>query len=64
MITKDMTISEAVNENHQAEQILMTNRIGCGRTNINDSQTIEEACIEHGVNLEHLLRELNFNRYY
>lgn len=64
MVTKDMKLVEIINENHQAEQILMTLRIGCGRNTINEDITLEEACIEHGINLEHAIRQLSFKRCY
>lgn len=64
MITKDMKLVDIINENHQAPQVLMTLRIGCGKNNTNENMTIEEACIRHGVNLEYALRHLNFRSYY
>lgn len=64
MVTKGMKLVDIINENHQATQILMTLRIGCGKTNINEDITLEEACIEHGVNIEHALRQLSFKSSY
>lgn len=64
MITKDMKLVEIINENHQAEQILMSLRIGCGKNTINESITLEEACMEHGINLDHALRQLSIRRCY
>lgn len=64
MITKDMKLVDIINENHQAPQVLMTLRIGCGENTTNENMTLEEACIRHGINLEYALRQLSFRRYY
>lgn len=64
MITKDMKLIDIISENQQAPQILMTLRIGCGETNTNENLTLEDACIEHGVNVEYAIRQLSFKRYY
>lgn len=64
MITKDMTIRETIQKNHQAQQVFLSFRIGASIIGSDEDQTIEEACIEHGINLEQLLKELNYNRYY
>ncbi|GAB6168774.1 DUF1858 domain-containing protein [Clostridium carnis] len=64
MITRDMTLSEAINENHQAQQVLMSFGIGCGGINTNEMITLEEVCLRHGINIEVILKQVNFNRYY
>lgn len=64
MITKDMKLVDIINENHQAPQVLMALRIGCGKNTTNENMTIEEACIRYGVSLEYALRNLNFRSYY
>lgn len=64
MITEDMSLNDVILKNPGAQSILMSFGIGCGILNKNEEETLKEACIEHGVNLEVLLRELNFSRYY
>lgn len=64
MVTKDSKLVDIINENHQASQILMALRIGCGYTNNNEEMTLEEACIERGVNLEHAIRQLSVKSCY
>lgn len=64
LITKDMRLVDIISENQQAPQILMTLRIGCGESNTNENITLEESCIEHGINIEHAIRQLSFRRCY
>lgn len=64
MVTKDMKLVDIIHENHQATQILMALRIGCGEYTTNENITLGEACIEHGVDLEHAIRQLSFRSCY
>lgn len=64
MINKDMTILQAIQENHQVEQIFLSFGIGCGIFSSNNAGTIEDICIRRGIDIERLINELNYNRYY
>ncbi|SHK55391.1 hybrid cluster protein-associated redox disulfide domain-containing protein [Clostridium cavendishii DSM 21758] len=59
MITKDMTIGEVVRENPDKAEVLMSFGMGCVGCPSAQSETIEEASIVHGLNLEALLEALN-----
>lgn len=58
-ITKDMTIGEVVRQNPEKAEILMSFGMGCVGCPSAQSETIEEAAIVHGLNLEALLEALN-----
>lgn len=64
MINKDMTVLQAIQENHQVEQIFLSFGIGCGIFSNNSGTTIEDICIKRGIEIEKLVNELNYNRYY
>ena len=64
MINRNMTVLEAIQENHQVEQILLSFGIGCGIFSNNIGSTIEDICIKRGIDVEKLLNELNYNRFY
>lgn len=59
IITKDMTIGEVVRQNPEKAEILMSFGMGCVGCPSAQSETIEEAAIVHGLNLEALLEALN-----
>lgn len=59
MITKDMTIMEAVNENENAGQILMSIGMHCLGCAMAHGETVEEAAQTHGVDIDKLLEMLN-----
>jgi len=59
MITKDLTIGEAIRIKEDAPQILMSFGMGCVGCPSSQSETIEEASKVHGLNLEDLLEALN-----
>lgn len=58
-ITKDMTIGEVVRENPEKAEVLMSFGMGCVGCPSAQSETIEEAAIVHGLNLDALLEALN-----
>ena len=64
MINKDMIVLEAIQENPQVEQILLSFGIGCGIFSSNSRITIEDMCIKKGIDIERLINELNYNRFY
>ena len=58
-ITKDMTIGEVVRTNPEKAEVLMSFGMGCVGCPSAQSETIEEAAIVHGLNLDALLEALN-----
>jgi hybrid cluster-associated redox disulfide protein len=59
MITKDMTIGEIVNADSSKAEILMSFGMGCVGCPSAQAETLAEAAIVHGINLEQLLEALN-----
>jgi len=59
MITKDMTIGEIVNADPSKAEILMTFGMGCVGCPSAQSETLAEAAVVHGLNLDGLLEALN-----
>ncbi|MDU3525846.1 MULTISPECIES: DUF1858 domain-containing protein [Clostridium] len=59
MITKDMTIGEVIKVKENAPQILMDFGMGCVGCPSSQAETIEDAAIVHGLELEALLEALN-----
>ncbi|GAA0079237.1 DUF1858 domain-containing protein [Clostridium weizhouense] len=59
MITKDMTIGEVVKNDSSKAEVLMTFGMGCVGCPSAQAETIEEAAMVHGIDLEKLLEALN-----
>ncbi|GKX68467.1 DUF1858 domain-containing protein [Inconstantimicrobium mannanitabidum] len=59
MITKDMTIGEVVRQNPAKAEVLMSFGMGCVGCPSAQAETIEEAAIVHGLNLDSLIEALN-----
>ena len=59
MITKDMTIGEVVHADSSKAEILMSFGMGYVGCPSAQAETIEEAAMVHGLNLEELLEALN-----
>lgn len=59
MITKDMTIGEVIRKMPTAAEVLMSFGMGCVGCPSAQAETIEEAAMVHGLNLEELLEALN-----
>ncbi|GAA0078425.1 DUF1858 domain-containing protein [Clostridium sp. CTA-5] len=59
MITKDMTIGEIIRVKEDAPQILMNFGMGCVGCPSAQAESLEEAAIVHGLNIEDLLKALN-----
>ena len=59
MITKDMTIGEIVNADSSKAEILMSFGMGCVGCPSAQAETLAEAAMVHGLNLEQLLEALN-----
>ncbi|MGL4655165.1 MAG: DUF1858 domain-containing protein [Sarcina sp.] len=59
MIQKEMTIGEIVREHPTKAEILMAFGMGCVGCPSAQIETLEEAAIHHGINLEELVTALN-----
>ena len=58
-VTKDMTIGQVLQANPQAARILMSFGMGCVGCPSAQAETIEEAAMVHGINLNELMEALN-----
>jgi len=58
-ITKDMTIGEVVRQFPDSVAVLMSFGMGCVGCPSAQAETIEEAAMVHGLNLEDLMAKLN-----
>lgn len=58
-ITKDMIIAELVREKPEAVEILMNFGLGCIGCPASQMESIEEAAMVHGLDLDGLLKALN-----
>mgnify|MGYP000846990351 FL=1 len=58
-ITKDMIIADVLNMNRGTVPIFMQNGLHCMGCVMASGETIEEACMVHGMDCEILLDELN-----
>ncbi|CDH92428.1 conserved hypothetical protein [Clostridium botulinum B str. Eklund 17B (NRP)] len=59
MITKDMTIGEVVKNDSSKAEVLMSFGMGCVGCPSAQAETIEEAAMVHGINLDELIEALN-----
>lgn len=59
MITRDMTIGEIVRSNPSSVEILMSFGMGCVGCPSAQAETLEEAAMVHGMDIEKLLEALN-----
>lgn len=57
--TKDMTIGEIIRTDMSKAQILMDFGMGCVGCPSSQGETLEEAAMVHGLDLEALLEALN-----
>lgn len=62
MITKDMIISEVLNMDQGTVPIFFKNGLHCLGCVMASGETMEEACVVHGINCDNLITELN--RYF
>ncbi|MBK5241169.1 DUF1858 domain-containing protein [Clostridium sp.] len=58
-ITKDMTIGEVVRQFPDSVEILMGFGMGCVGCPSAQAETLEEAAMVHGLNIEELMTKLN-----
>ncbi|SHK25195.1 hybrid cluster protein-associated redox disulfide domain-containing protein [Clostridium cavendishii DSM 21758] len=59
MINKDMTIGELIRVKPEAVETLMEFGMGCVGCPSAQAETLEEAAIVHGLNIDKLLEALN-----
>lgn len=59
MITRDMIIGEVMQKNPKAAEILMKQGMHCLGCPSSQMESLEEACMVHGLNIEQVLEELN-----
>lgn len=59
MITKDMTIGEIVRNHEDKVRILMSFGMGCVGCPASQAETLEEAAMVHGFDVEELVEALN-----
>lgn len=59
MINKDMTIGDLMRQKPEAAEILMSFGMGCVGCPSSQAETIEEAAMVHGLNLEALMEALS-----
>lgn len=58
-IKKEMIISDVLNFDQGAVPIFFKNGLHCLGCSMASGETIEEACMVHGLDVEHLIFELN-----
>ncbi|MFR3729378.1 DUF1858 domain-containing protein [Lacrimispora sp.] len=59
MITKDMYIGEILRSNPEAAEILMGCGMHCLGCPSSQMESLEEACMVHGLDIEGVLERLN-----
>lgn len=58
-ITKDMTIGEVIRQSDSAPEVLMSIGMHCLGCPASQAETIEEAAMVHGVDVDDLVAKLN-----
>jgi hybrid cluster-associated redox disulfide protein len=58
-VTKDMTIGDVVRQFPDSVEILMGFGMGCVGCPSAQAETLEEAAMVHGLNIEELMAKLN-----
>lgn len=61
VVTKDMTIGEVVRNNPGSAELLMSFGMGCVCCPSALGETIEEAAMVHGLDVDDLIKALNSN---
>ena len=59
MITKDMLIGELIRHKPEAAEILLRYGMGCVGCPASQMESIEEAAMVHGIDLDSLMKALN-----
>ena len=58
-INKDMTIGEVLNIDENLAEVFMGFGMHCISCPVSQMETVEEACLVHGVDTEFVLKKLN-----
>ena len=58
-ITKDWTLGDVLNENEDLQDILMGFGMHCFSCPLSQMETLEEAAMSHGIDIDFLLEKLN-----
>ena len=58
-VTKSMTIGEVIRENEKAATVLMSFGMGCVGCPSAQAETLEEACMVHGIEVDELIKKLH-----
>lgn len=58
-ITKEMTIGEVVRNYPGVVEVLFSFGMGCVGCPSAQAETVEEACVVHGIDIEKLIKALN-----
>lgn len=59
MINKDMTIGEIIRTDNNIIPILLDSGMHCVGCPSAQGETLEEACMVHGIEVEHLVEQIN-----
>lgn len=59
MITKDILIGELIRQKPEAIEILMRHGMGCVGCPSSQMESLEEAAMVHGIDINSLLKALN-----
>ena len=60
VITKDMIIGDIMQLNEGIAPLLKGSGMHCSGCHSSQSETIEQACLVHGIDVDELLHRLNF----
>lgn len=58
-VTKSMTIGQLINKNEKAASALMSYGMSCAKCPSAQAETLEEACMVHGIEVNELLKKLH-----
>lgn len=59
MVNKEMTIAQAINVNQGIVPILLDSGMHCVGCPSAQSETLEEACMVHGIDVDELVENIN-----
>ncbi|NMB10232.1 MAG: DUF1858 domain-containing protein [Tissierellia bacterium] len=58
-ITKDMLIGDIIRSHPESVEVLLQNGLSCVGCPASQMESLEEAAMVHGLDVNHLLKELN-----
>ena len=59
MVTKDMTIGEVLRMNRETAKVFMAAGMHCLGCPHSQGESVEKACMVHGINIDELIEALN-----